>query len=538
MEKRIPVRYSVTKIAHPGLIVTCVEQTLANPYSQVSEMIQAMNYARYSQSGRQHLALSQLTGLLEPFPPSWLRPTLAGRELLAQSRAAPERIWLTLMALSGYRRHLEYELLGLLKTNQRRNAGLGEQVQRLIDAAFPAFRARAAHIEQRLPRAESPGEALRWRRERDDALEGLAPAALSDLAYAQGFSEGKSDMTRATEIAAALAQAASIPLHLDTARLMKNQFLVLLLMAAARQREQGVVISQSAPGPLAQVVYELQNIGVDIRIEERGTLQVAALVPAVALRQGEWDRLLSIQHALDDPILHTVEEIAWEVIRAQVAMGADGQARGGVALEDLARAFTHSLTDGIGEFVGHSAADAMEPVASSLTIGGPLPLASDLPRVGRPYRFLDEAVQARERRTRPGVAVLLSRWLLEQDAAQESLLAIHPHLALLYVIAADAGGLADLLARSQGGWYLAGEPLVTALDARLRGLGYDVWDEGYQGQRETIHELGRLLVEQGWRCRVLDPAPAEATSLSAPTSYGYYDAMNLLTAPTTSRSVL
>ena len=150
------------------------------------------------------------------------------------------------------------------------------------------------------------------------------------------------------------------------------------------------------------------------------------------------------------------------------------------------------------------------------------------------YRFLDDATKAHARGRRGAVAALLSEWLTEQRWQPEEAVSVHPHLALLYLIAADLDQRANMLSRRSAGWYFADTPLVVALDDRLRGLGYDVWDEAYRDDESRLHALSVALVEQGLSLGVLrvgeSPAPLEASA-----KYGYYEAVELLDAQSLSR---
>ncbi len=544
--------YSVIRVGYPRFVLQCIEQALANPYSHFAEMNQAMGYVQRSPRGREYITLSQLTGLLEEHHQErsysyWLRPTKAGRALVKQARTQESALWQALLTLPGYRRYLEHELLWLLLSNQVRSPGLGSQVQRSINDAFPGFQTRADHLCNQLFLIGQPIEIIRRRLASEVSLEGISPGALNALAVAQCLLNGKSDLTKAAEIAAVLAQAASIPLYIDAAWLRKELFLTLLLLAAARQQEQGIIISIGKPTLLAQVIAELQTAGLDIRIEQRGTRQIAALVSPISLYTSDWNifRLrTSVRKGLDldqttgdSEAFNTLEEVVWEAISTKIAPGADEQSHGQVTFEELAQMFSQHLRNGLGEFAGHSAAEEMQPIASTLTFGGSLPLASDLPRLGRSYRFLEEAIEAQQRQKAPSIAVLLSPWLLEQQSAPERLLAIHPHLALLYLIVADIGAQAELLERREAQWCLEGKPLVLALDGRLRALGYEVWDEGYAGRDDVIRAYGQSLVEQGLRCGVLEPGEAGSASLEAPSSYGYYEASVLLVPATTGGSM-
>lgn len=544
--------YVLTRTGYPHFTLNCIEQALTNPYSHFAEMNQAMGYVPQSMRGRAYITLSQLAGLLEELYQErsysyWLRPAKAGRTLIKQARTQESALWQALLVLPAYRRYLEYELLWLLLSNQQRNAGLGSQVQRLINNTYPAFSSRAEGLCNQLSLLGQPLEIIRKRLAPEFSFEKIAPGALSDLATAQGLLSGKSDLTRASEIASVLAKSATTPLYIDIAWLRKGQILTLLLLAAARQHERGVIISQGQPTRLAQVVAELQGAGLDIRIEQRGALQIAALVSPVSLHTNDWtifrlrarerNSLDPIQAISDDETLYALEEATWEGIRATINVGIDGQSRGNMALDELGQVFSQRMSNGPGEFSGHSAVDEMLPIPSTLTIGSSLPLASDLPRLDRSYRFFDEAVEVQQRQTTPSTAILLSLWLLRQQEVPELLLAIHPHLALLYLIVADTGTQAELLKWHEERWYLEGKPLILALDDRLRALGYEVWDEGYAGHDDLIHTFGQSLVEQGLRSGVLEPGEAGPASLEAPSSYGYYEASVLLVPPTTGGSV-
>ena len=92
-----------------------------------------------------------------------------------------------------------------------------------------------------------------------------------------------------------------------------------------------------------------------------------------------------------------------------------------------------------------------------------------------------------------------------------------------------------MLSRRDGDWYFAGTPLVQALDDRLRGLGFAVWDEAYADDEPRQHALGAALVEQGLSLGVLEASENSAALLEAPASYGYYGAVELLEAQPLSR---
>ena len=215
---------------------------------------------------------------------------------------------------------------------------------------------------------------------------------------------------------------------------------------------------------------------------------------------------------------------------------ADGLARGALDLDQLAQACLGDLRDVLGEPAAHPAATEWIESPSRVTIGPPLPLPTDLSRLGQEYTFLEEAARVRAGRARPGVAVLLTEWLLECEDPPDALLASNPHLALLYLIAADIGSQADLLGRGAAGWTLDGAPLVAALDDRLRALGYEVWDERYAGNAAALGALGQRLVEHGLRAGILRTGGMGGL-LDAPDSRWYFKAIELLAVAPVGRSM-
>lgn len=519
---------TVAKGGQPEHIIACVGRTLENPYSDVADMNAVMGYVRTSQTGPHYLAITELTGLLNQSPREEFRPTADGRALYAACRQDSHAVWRALLGLPSYRRYLEYQLLSLFVSARARNAQLAGQLEAVAYAAFPDFRARMESLRKLLRLdTHSADHALDLLRN-PQSIEPVAWEALRGWAGAQGLGPGKTELTRSAEIAATLAETAKIPLHLDAEWLHPTELLAVLLLIAARLRGQGVIISHAGSVGLATAIEALERGGADIRVETRGSSQVAALVPAVSLRISHTLTLPVLSQASQTSALARSVTLVSEVIRAQQQTGADGVERASVNLDDLALRCSYELTGHIGEFVSHSAADDMTQVASSVTIGPLAPLASDLQRRDVSYHFLNEAVHVSRGATRPGIAVLLTDWLLERKATPRDLLAIHPHLSLLYLIAADIGAQAELLSRADSGWYLEGQPLVTALDKRLRRLGYEVWDERYRDRSDLLAGLGTRLVEQGLRAGVLQPGDGNGLLLEAPSSFGYYDASELL----------
>lgn len=524
---------TISKGGQPDMLVRCVAQALAGPYSGSIEMNQAMGYVPLSSVGPHHLNTAILTGLLVETSQGWLRPTQAGRRLALDAvKGSADGVWDALLSLPAYRRYLEYKILTIVERSRARSAIEMQQIETAAYEVFPAFRTRAVSIREMLELDNlTPGGAVAVLRD-PPTLEPIGRESVRAWVGAQGLGPQRTHLTRASEIAETLARAARIPLTVRSEWLEPTQLLSLLLLIVARQRGQGVVLttgtSRGSSAALSHAVESLRLCGIDIRIEQRDRITVASLVPAISLHiasVGALDRLSRISVSNLMELFRTV--VAW--VKAELRAGLDGEERGAVAPAELADRCAEVTLDGVGEFISAAAADEMTPVESTITVGAPLPLASDLPLLGREYRFLEDAVRGRGKHGwHGGVAVLLSDWLTQQRRAPAEELAVNPHLALLYLIAADMGDRVDVLKRHDTGWFLANTPLALALDERLRGLGYEVWDEGYRSDEQRTHALGAALVEQGLRVGALKTSSDPAFPLEAPTTYGYYAAADLL----------
>ncbi|WIG57804.1 MAG: hypothetical protein OJF49_000549 [Ktedonobacterales bacterium] len=530
---------TVSKGSDPGKALRCLAQALRNPYSTLAEMNQAMNYVDHSDVGPHYLGTARLAGLLDESPTGWLRPTAAGRALLAEGDVATEGLWRALLALPAYQRYLCHSLLETLLTARVKRLPVTNQIEASIYEIFPGFRARAVSLSEILAPNGGFGDRDLLNRVLQTKflpLEPLSTDALRDW-FGQRHRARWTDLTRAAEIATDLAEAAQLPVRLDAEWLDEPLTLhALLLLMAARQRGQGVVVTRGGPSALSLAVEQLRRGGMDIRLERRGGVTVAALVPAVALTVRDLAPFERMAVAARRSPRAESAEAALALAHERVAMGVDGNARGAIEIEDLAERLAAAATEAAGEFATTAIADEMPLTASSLVIGPPLPLASDLPLLGRAYRFLDEALRVKARAASPGVATLLAASLTAEQGQPDALLAAHPHLALLYLIATDVGSQAELLARRANGWLLDGRPLALALDDRLLALGYEVWDEGYAGNADETRRLGERLVEQGLRVGLLCEGDGGAASLGTRDSRWYYAAYDLLSIIPAGRS--
>lgn len=135
----------------------------------------------------------------------------------------------------------------------------------------------------------------------------------------------------------------------------------------------------------------------------------------------------------------------------------------------------------------------------------------------------------------PPVGVALCDELLAQPWDAERHLAGNAHLALLTIIAADEGGLAEHLCASDDGWRFDGAPLVAALDSLLRALVYDPWDEGYRADAGHTIRLGQELATLAERLQLVAARGGRLEAVNGLAVRVYYEAcdrgfMDLVTA--------
>ena len=538
----------ITKGSHPANIARCVAQALANPYSDSATMNAAMGYVATSQTGPHYVNMAIVTGLLAETPQGWFRPTESGRALLAGGAGAANDavneagVWDALLSLPAYRHYLEYKALTLAQRHHTRAPAIARQIEDATREAFPGFHARAVSLQQMLGFDDLTAEQAVGALRKPPMLEPIATESLLAWSLAQGVGrEGRSHLSRAAEIGGLLARAQRISLTVLSEWLTDPAWLLaLLLLIAARQQGQGVVVARDAgrngngATPLSQATDALRLRGLDIRYERRGETLIATLVPAITLcivAQSDLDAL----EAMRGVEMAALARVVVAAARADLREGVDGETRGAIAPADLAARCVEARFDGPGEFASAHAADDAPPVESRVVVGPLPPLASDPPLLGRDYRFFADATQAMARRRPGAVAALLSEWLTAQRREPQQAVNVNPHLALLYLIAADLDHRAEMLSRRDGDWYFAGTPLVQALDDRLRGLGFAVWDEAYADDEPRQHALGAALVEQGLSLGVLEASENSAALLEAPASYGYYGAVELLEAQPLSR---
>jgi hypothetical protein len=173
--------------------------------------------------------------------------------------------------------------------------------------------------------------------------------------------------------------------------------------------------------------------------------------------------------------------------------------------------------------------EAARFVESAIRYCGFTPLVADwgLSDEGRgsaPFAFVRHAIETGEGGTVAPVAVCLGDDVLRQAWGPERTLGANAHLALLVLAAGDLDGMFEHLRRHDGGWTLAGRPLVSALDHMLRQLGYAVWNDLYQKDWHARAQLGGGLVELGERLGLLRPAGSGLEAVGALADALYYPA--------------
>ena len=246
---------TITKGGQTAMVARCVAQALANPYSDAAAMNTAMDYVAASNVGPHYLNMAILTGLLTETSRGWPRPTGYGRALVAGTTGTTGMddsqleagVWDALLALPGYRCFLEYKAITLWLRNLPHYPTIAEQIENAAYEVFPGFRQRVVSIQQMLRfDTKTPGQAVSALRAAEP-LEPIGTRALSAWMSAQGLGRGRTHPTRAAEIAATLARAARIPLTVQGEWLGDaTQLLALLLLIAARQQGQGVVVARGA----------------------------------------------------------------------------------------------------------------------------------------------------------------------------------------------------------------------------------------------------------------------------------------------------
>ncbi|MGH2503510.1 MAG: hypothetical protein ACRDID_13470, partial [Ktedonobacterales bacterium] len=124
----------------------------------------------------------------------------------------------------------------------------------------------------------------------------------------------------------------------------------------------------------------------------------------------------------------------------------------------------------------------------------------------------------------PPVGVALCDELLAQPWDAERHLAGNAHLALLTIIAADEGRLAERVRASDDGWRFEGVPLIAALDCLLRALGYDPWNEGYCADADHTLRLGQELTALAERLRLVTARGGRLEAVNGLAVRVYYEA--------------
>ncbi|WIG57806.1 MAG: hypothetical protein OJF49_000551 [Ktedonobacterales bacterium] len=458
-----------------GLIL----HTLARPWAEVAEATQALGYVPGRPQGNEYLRLGTVGGLLATAPltcdapAARMRPTPRGRAWLAAAARDPQDAARTLaLSLPAYRTHLR-----------------AEQGSATGDAA--------ALLDPALARAWDARFGLGQRVQRRVALDGssalIATADLSGPALA-----------------------------------------ALLLLLAAQSQGQGFACAEATAQGLPDIertITQLRLLGVAIASDSVGCV---ALDERVDIAVHDCSAMTESLGALDGDFA-TALGVAW--LQAQQFAWPQ-------------RAITAS--DLYAELLGTSA------TALTALLVPPPPQTSDAARFADgqmlpcafpaliadvgwveqsasavPFAFLAHADRLARGEAVAPLAVCLSAELLAQPWDAPRTLAANAHLALLTLIAYDSGALAEQVRRADDGWRLGGLPLISALDAALRALGYETWDEAYRDDPALVATLGDELVLLALRlglARAVDETLEAAGTLANQVYYAAYDTLLRLRA--------
>jgi hypothetical protein len=462
-------------------LVQLVTFTGTHPWTPHSKVAAALGFAGGEAQGDEYIELGVQGGLLAEgvvagrSTERLVRPTLSGRKWLRSARAQDAKTALrsVLLTIPSYRAHLRGRL--------------------------------TEHLEQHRPSSADQSH-----------------ARLMDTALAERWDE-RLGLTQPDEITGVIA---STPALIHLARLDPAAMALILVLALACSHAFGVdkhALADVGVLDIEQAIASLRQLGIEIA--ESGDR--VALGEPVALAITAYAGVAHSLQALPAPLRPALTH-AWESVMR------GGSTRDGAHASDL----YSGLLDADGRLLSHLAtplpdglAQVDEEYDASLVSTGFTPLAGDWGwhadgRAEPPFAFLADAIERMAGRDRDTVGVCLCDDLLAQPWETPHALAANAHLALLTLAAADTGTLAERITRHDAGWMLGSAPLVLGLDAVLRQLGYDVWDDHYSHDAVMQFAIGHQLVACGERFGMFQPdghGLACDSHLAGTVYYGAYD---------------
>lgn len=466
-------------VRDPERVASLVTHTLAHPWTTVLAANEVLGYAPGSPYGADYLRLALAgariaSGLLPGYEPPIIRPTPLGRRPTSRAADAPSSGRLLALSLPAYRQHLR-SIGAALGDGEQEPAGtaqlLGEAVTKAWDTSYGIRR---------------PAEAR-------EAL-ATTPCLLSSSSL---------DSAPLTQLVLLILVAQS-----------HGQGITRRAFAASDDEVGAISINRLSALGIASVVDDSDHMA----LAERVNLAVAC-ADSVAAHLREDDSALG--HALAD---------AWLAVQGGASPGRPASASDlYAALELRAPSLLHALlVPAPAHIPEQTRCHDAELFPSGFTA-----LAADWGLTARPddqppFAFLRHADALARKQSVDPVAICLSHDLLAQTWDAPRHLAANAHLALLVLLAGDLADLADLVARADAGWSIAGEPLLPRLDGVLRALGFDVWDDIYRDNPALQATLAEELVALGGRLSLLQVSGSQLEAVGSLASTVYYSGYDVL----------
>jgi DNA-directed RNA polymerase alpha subunit len=463
----------------PEKLSALLTYMLGHPWPTTQAVNTALGFAPGSPHGADYVELGLLGGLLaigkveQDAPTEIVRPTPFGRTWIAEQRDADALAISLALSLPPYRAHLRSDF-----NDEHNDTEVEQMTTALLDPKLLAA----------------------W-----DARFGLAAPTLRDQAL-----RGSNAVV-------------------TTARLPGPVLTLLLLLLAAQSNGLGISLPAAEANGLAhaqEAAVRLRQLGIAVQWDDAGQAALAEQVHlAVTSSASVEERLRGDNGPLGAALAdgwRTIQQGAWPLHSVSAADLYTALIGTYSALFNSLLASTPEDIDQATRYLDGRCVPC--PFVSLAADWGLVPTEG----VPVPFAFLSHANRQLSGQTIEPIAICLSREVVKQDWDAKRALAANAHLALLTLIASDAGGLAERCSLGEHGHLLAGRPLIQALDDLLRGLGYTVWDEAYRQDAATQAALGRDLVALGERSGLLTITTNGFESLSPLATEVYYSAYDVL----------
>ncbi len=453
---------------------------LGHPWPTTQAVNTALGFAPGSPHGADYVELGLLGGLLaigkleQDAPTEIVRPTPFGRTWIAEQRDADALAISLALSLPPYRAHLRSDF------NDEQNDD--------------------TEVEQMTTALLDPKLLAAW-----DARFGMAAPTLRD---------------QALRVSNAV---------VTTARLPGPVLTLLLLLLAAQSNGLGISLPAAEASGLTnaqEAALRLRQLGIAVQWDATGQTALAEQVQlAVTSSTSVEERLCAPNGSLGTALANSwraIQQTAWpqhSISAAELYTALMG------THDFLFNSLLVPTPKGVDQAARYVDGRCVPcPFMSLAADWGLVPTE----QASAPFAFLSHATRRISGQTVEPIAICLNRELLTQDWDAKHALAANAHLALLTLIASDAGGLAERCSLGAQGYLLAGKPLIQALDDLLRGLGYSVWDEGYRQDVAIRATLGQELVSLAEQLGLLTISTNGFESLSSLATEVYYSAYDVL----------